>query len=86
MLTIIHSQNSRSVQPPEPGQVQKVLNVDEDEVGALGDVVLQADAVQPVQEILPLLGIGVQQPVVVALGELQPGDGGLLQGGGGPLR
>ena len=45
---------------------------------------LQADAVQPVQEILPLLGIGVQQPVVVALGELQPGDGGLLQGGGGP--
>ena len=40
--------------PPELGQVQKVPDVDEDKVGPLGDVVLQADAVQPVQEVLPL--------------------------------
>lgn len=50
-------------------QVQKFLNVDQDKIGALGDVVLEADPIQPLQEIIPLFRVGLQKPVIVGLWE-----------------
>ena len=47
---------------------------------------LQADPVQPVQEVLALAGVGLQQVVIVALGKVQTHHRGLLQGGGGAHR
>ena len=68
----------------EAVQGQKVRDVQQDEIGPLGDVVLQPQPVQALQEHIPLPGVQRGQLLVIGLREADSHAGGLLKGGGGP--
>ena len=57
----------------------EIADIDHHEIAALRHGVLEADAIQPVEEHLTLAGIQLGQPVVIALREVQADDRRLLK-------
>ena len=57
----------------------EIADIDHHEVAALRYSVLEADAIQTVEEHLTLVGIQLGQPVIIALREIQSDDSRLLK-------